>query len=957
MSHGSPGTNAGSSSHDEHTVARFTCCDERRRIEVRGLTAADAPNGIDFLEVLDSAAPAGLRQRALKLRFVRPLSTPLKAALGLNSIRIEGGGRIRGFKIDSVTLDSGDPSGRTLDVVVDRPGDFSTYTLLLVDDAQGLGPSRDDPPPGVDPALASVDFSFKIECAAVLDCMETPTCPSPGGGGGAPESDFLGRDAEAFRRLMLDRMALLLRDAASSGDAGSQGGVGSRSEFGSDRRGWGEARRRHPGDVAVTVVELLAHVADRLSYRQDAIATEAYLDTARLRRSVRRHARLVDYRMHDGCTPRLWARIRTVRSATPPAAPVILPHGTALATAITAANGGLDERPVLSPEDPALARAAVVFETLHDVELVGGHDEIEFHTWDDERCRLPAGATRATLRGHHPLLREGMFVALVEARSPRSGLPEEADPDHRHIVRLTRVRAFESPAAPLRDPVATARNLERGPGGPRDGEALEEEHVTEIAWSDEDALPFDLHVTPIASENSLDPASAAAGARAPVGVLWGNIVLADCGRTVVSDPSKALIAPPARPRAIPPCDPCAEPDASALPARWSPEVPLTRLVHAVPFPTDADHASSTARSATSAMCFDPVDAVAQLTLLERNDPSAPSLASPVEWRAVPELLSLGPGEQRAVVVEVEHDGRAFLRFGDGVHGRRPTPGATFDVRARVGDATWGAVGLGTLRHIATDISLVVGVENPLPAFGGAGPESVARVRERAPVAFRRQERAVTAADYEARSMSFGDEGGCGCTSVVSAARATFRWTGSWHTVMVAADRAGGMRFDDEAVFRAELRDWLEPWRLAGRDVAIGRPRPVGIQIVLALCTDGARVPSAIAADLLDRFSLGCTRSGAGRGLGFLHPDRFSFGETVEAESFAAAALALDGVASVTLRAFYRATDDAVAAHASLEDGAIHLEPLEIAHFDFVDVRSDPGVPSGRGLLLIAGGDA
>ena len=53
--------------------------------------------------------------------------------------------------------------------------------------------------------------------------------------------------------------------------------------------------------MGVTLVELLAYVADELSYRQDAVATEAYLDTARSRVSLRRHARLVDYRMHDGC--------------------------------------------------------------------------------------------------------------------------------------------------------------------------------------------------------------------------------------------------------------------------------------------------------------------------------------------------------------------------------------------------------------------------------------------------------------------------------------------------------------------------------------------------------------------------------------------------------------------------------------------------------------------------------
>ena len=54
------------------------------------------------------------------------------------------------------------------------------------------------------------------------------------------------------------------------------------------------------------LVEVLAYTGDYLSYYQDAVATEAYLDTARQRISVRRHARLVDYILHEGCNARAW---------------------------------------------------------------------------------------------------------------------------------------------------------------------------------------------------------------------------------------------------------------------------------------------------------------------------------------------------------------------------------------------------------------------------------------------------------------------------------------------------------------------------------------------------------------------------------------------------------------------------------------------------------------------------
>ena len=57
-------------------------------------------------------------------------------------------------------------------------------------------------------------------------------------------------------------------------------------------------RRRE--ELGVTLVDLLAYVGDQLSYAQDAVASEAYLETARPRDSLRRHAQLVDYEPKAG---------------------------------------------------------------------------------------------------------------------------------------------------------------------------------------------------------------------------------------------------------------------------------------------------------------------------------------------------------------------------------------------------------------------------------------------------------------------------------------------------------------------------------------------------------------------------------------------------------------------------------------------------------------------------------
>lgn len=96
--------------------------------------------------------------------------------------------------------------------------------------------------------------------------VRRPRRPPPN----ADEVSYLSRDYEGLRQLMLDRLSVTLPAFTE----------------------------RHVPDLWVTLVELLAYVGDDLSYYEDAVATEAYLQTARRRISIRRHARLLG----TGCT-------------------------------------------------------------------------------------------------------------------------------------------------------------------------------------------------------------------------------------------------------------------------------------------------------------------------------------------------------------------------------------------------------------------------------------------------------------------------------------------------------------------------------------------------------------------------------------------------------------------------------------------------------------------------------
>jgi len=847
----------------------YTCCEENRRT----LVAAHATlNGIDYLEVLDLDAPAGSpRQQTLMVRLLKPVP----AGLTPDNVRIAGGERIRNVGVDWVGIASAPPAeatpaertffttlpeaDRVLLVRTDSNGDHSTYRLQLL-----RGIAKDAPPVDFDPRLSAVDFAFKVECPSDFDCAPRYECrsePSP-----APDLNYLARDYESLRRLALDRLARQMP-------------------------GW---RDRSPADLATTLAELIAYVGDQQHYQLDAVTTESYLRTARRRTSLRRHALLVDYAMHEGCNARTWLHLAVS------AGPFVLPAGIRFYTRVP----GVSSR--LLPDSPqeriALQAAPLVFEPMESPTLHPEHDRFDFYTWSDERCCLPKGALQATLRGHWPDLAVGDVLIFQEMTGPLTGEAKDADPAHRHAVRLTTVRAFND-TDPLTDPLDGSR-------------------ITEIAWVADDALPF-----PLCLSSETDEAHGSALIE-NVSVALGNNVLVDHGRTVTAEelgrvPEPRLQYPPAA------GDPCRRAASEPLPPRFRPllaEGPVTWQGTVIKI--IVEHGLRR----TERVLFDP-DAAASAALTWRSDDAVPAitLESTVgtlteHWSARRDLFSSHAGDTH-FVVEPEDDGSARVRFGDDRHGRRPDAGTAFTATYRVGNATSGNVGADSIAHAVTAEGRIDTVTNPLPARGGAEPETAAEVRRRAPYAFRTQERAVTPADYAEVTERLPG---------VQRAAAGLRWTGSWHTVFVAVDRVGGDPVD--TAYATDVTDYLDRYRMAGYDLHIHNPIHVSLEINLLVCVDPGYFRSDVRRGLLDVLS-NRVRADGTRGL--FHPDNFSFGQTVYLSPLYAAARKVPGVQSLEVTRFTRQGEEDPK---PLADGFMPLGRLEIARLD-----NDPDFPE-HGVL-------
>ena len=544
--------------------------------------------------------------------------------------------------------------------------------------------------------------------------------------------------------------------------------------------------------------------------------------------------------------------------------------------------------------DDALRQHPTVFETIHDITLFAAHNAMPFYTWGDRECCLPKGAIQATLAGHFPNLPADALLVFEENRGPLTGEEEDADRTRRWALRLTRVRAFDETNQPLTDPLTNAQ-------------------ITGIEWMPEDALPFPFCLSGFTDEEH------GAQFHDDLSIARGNIVLADHGLTIASEsvgtvPAPLILLPPQ-----PGADRCHRPPPRFARPRYRPALQRRPLTQSSAY--DATLAAS------ASLVVDPDGALPRIQL------DSVLGADAEQWAPQRDLLGSAP-DAAEFVVETESDGTAYIRFGDAEYGREPEPGAAFTATYRAGNGSAGNIGADTLAHIVSIDPAITGVRNPLPAAGGIDPETMDEIRRDAPQAFRTQKRAVTEADY-ARTAELDRS--------VQRAAATFRWTGSWHTVFITVDRFDGLPLTDE--FEADLRREIEPFRMAGHDLEIDTPRYVPLEIAMFVCVKADYFRSDVGAALLEIFS---SRTLADGRKGLFQPDFFTFGQTVYLSALYAAAQAVPGVASVEIKTFQRQGRPETSC---LTNGFLGMNRLEIARLD-----NDPNfVERGIFKLELGGG--
>jgi hypothetical protein len=688
-------------------------------------------------------------------------------------VRIIAGDKAGEVQVKGVTSGS---AGHILQLKVEPIGDYSTYTLEAIHSDAVLDNNGNPVLDGngnpvleskIDPLFASADFKFRP------GCFNSNCAPITGYEAPEPEPviDYLAKDFDSFKHVLINAMRARVPDWQPTSEA----------------------------DFDQVLIDLIAADADELSDYQDRVMNEAYLGRARKRVSLARHARLMDYHIHQGNQASTLVALKVKADAS-------IPKGFGVWTSKKWQD-----------------KEAVIFTGVHKQECYKALNELSLYTWGGVVTALEAGSTDADIvptagttkadaenlrdlllrkgldEDYRSILRQNGVMALVieEELNPETGSANGRNMTGRQVLHL---QDGDSAAEVIHDPV-------------------EDKWVVRVRWRQQDKLKRRYcFVTRCPGETEKEN----------VTLFHGNLIRVTHGRPYIT-----RFHPPGTPLGLVDDSQfeCSDQAYYEYPpdARWGTICPLPNAPLAYQnTPVGGDTPPSSTLTVKVSGFDDPWDE--QIDLIESKS------------------------DDTHFIVETDEYSRSLIRFGNNVNGRALPQNAMVTCYYQVGRGSLGNVGADSLTGFddsATGYPDVEKVWNPLDVTDGRDPEKPAEIIRRVPQAYRaHQLRAVIPDDYVRRAEEL---------TGVSHAFAHYAWTGSWRTVHIAIDPKGSTVLDDK--LRNELTRHLDAVRLIGEDLEVHGARYVPLDIRLKVCADPDFWPEALAFELEAEFSNGYTADG------------------------------------------------------------------------------------------------
>ncbi|HRI60012.1 MAG TPA: hypothetical protein PK228_09825 [Saprospiraceae bacterium] len=682
---------------------------------------------------------------------------------------------------------------QVLRLKVAQPGDFTLYKIRLDDSL-------------VDLFYNDVTFSFKANCPSDLDC-EPPEHECP------PETpvdfqvDYLARDFWSFRRALLD--------------------------FASQR--YPDWPDRLEADAGVMLAEVMSALGDEMAYYQDRIGREAYLETTTQRRSMRYHARLVDYHIHDGAGATAWldVTVNTGSSGNIPAGINVWASGDSGLRVDFEVGKGLEE----------ILAGKTYF-------VDASRNSFQAHIWDENQLCLPVGCTEMYIDGHQ----ENILKPFDDSLDTLPGkwvllqtMPANpAQAARAHTVRLIKITNTD-------DPVLNVP-------------------VTHLMWEQAQGLPYEMDMAVLSVRANLVPITAG-----KTGTMY-FITGADLTELTTAEQSTLNAA--ALNSVSPEVNRALEregrdgsvrylfslPESEQRPLVWlgdnpRPEIQLSRV--------ELDSTTN---------CWNPEESWSwRRSLLDAQGEDRDYTLDDGSWRRVVGYQRIG---EEFVHRDYASGQGVTICFGDGEFGFLPGERSVFRVDYRLGGGNASNVSPDTLVYfdnhlppvqcgqIPPDLSFIKSVTNPVQGRGGRDPETPSEVRQLAPDAFRAVTyRAVRPEDYAEAAERL---------PWVQRAGAAFRWTGSWLSAFVTPDPRNAVVLEETQ--RIDLVRQLDRFRQAGREAWVSDPVYADLDMEIEICA----APGVYRAEVKERLlEVLFGKKGVRPQVGYFSADRFTFGFPLE----------------------------------------------------------------------------
>lgn len=211
------------------------------------------------------------------------------------------------------------------------------------------------------------------------------------------------------------------------------------------------------------------------------------------------------------------------------------------------------------------------------------------------------------------------------------------------------------------------------------------------------------------------------------------------------------------------------------------------------------------------------------------------------------------GGGRVFILDERPDGTPFIRFGDGIFGRKVNSGETINIVYRSGGGSIGNIPEDTLNTLVSSSPIVSSVTNNADFSGGADEQSVEQLRQLIPASLRTLDRAVAEQDYSDLLIANFNE-----VFAASTERNTEQ-AGIDLNIYVVPQGSGIVKISDNILLRNKLSNFIDRRKMVTIQFqildAFGVDTLVSLEVFITDTASKSTVTRAIQTALADFFNL------------------------------------------------------------------------------------------------------